>query len=207
MATQLSEFGISLAIPEGWYGEIYRHIWGEFVETGPVVHVATTPLVLADQNGYAPLARLSLRPSDAILVIVNLPSLPNIVAAEGVERVPPSRPWSLEGASSDPFTGVPSTQSSLRKGIQVGERVFDVVAFFGTTRPASDLVARVNDILGSVSIAAKPPAPGNRVEQFFEVSAALAIQAEARDQIWKRDQALATAGERDEHRRAFPTPH
>jgi hypothetical protein len=201
--TALSGYGISLEQPSGWYGEIFRDTDG-IDDTGPVVHLANTPMIVGDHDLYASETRQIMRPTDAIVTIVNLPSLPNIVAAGATQRLGPARGWSLRGADGTGFSGVATTQSSMRKTVHVAERVFDLVTFFGTPEPASDLVAAVNAILGTVRIDPSARDRGQRIEQYFSVGAAVRIHEEVRRAVWARDSAFAAADEVEEHRRAFP---
>ena len=140
MSTTLSDFGISLTLPDGWYGEIFRVMDGVH-DSGPLVHFANSPLILGDRNGFAGPARQTMRPGDAIVCVWNMPSLPQLIAMGG-ERVGPTQGWSLLDASDATFEGVGADQSSLRKAILVGERIFDLVAFFGAHPPPFRLVAR-----------------------------------------------------------------
>jgi hypothetical protein len=200
----ISGFGLSIDPLPGWYGEIYRTVDG-LADTGPIVHVANTPLILGDRDAYAPSARRTMREADAILCVVNLPSLPNIVTAEGVERKGAGEPWSLDGASSAPFSGVDNAHSSLRKGLQVGERAFDVIVFFGSTRPSVAVLRDLASMLKGVRVDLKPPRGGGEgVEQYFSVAAALRINDEIRRKMWARDSAYASADEVAEHASAFP---
>jgi hypothetical protein len=202
-ASTISDFGISLDLAPGWYGEVFRTVYG-ITETGPVLHAANTPLILTDQNGYAPVARQTLRSNDAILCIINLPSLPGLVTGESLEQRRFGEGWSLSGADGTPFTGVPNTQSSLRKGVRVGERVFDLVAFFGSPTPQADVLSQLEQMLGTIGIAPAPPVRGKRIEQFFSIASAIAIQEQARAELWARDAPNASAEERAEHQKAFP---
>ena len=61
MTTSLSDFGIALTLPDGWYGEIFRVADG-VNDSGPLVHFANSPLILGDRNGFAGLVRKTMRP-------------------------------------------------------------------------------------------------------------------------------------------------
>ena len=52
MTTSLSDFGISLTLPDGGYGEIFRVADGVH-DSGLLVHFANSPLILGDRNGFA----------------------------------------------------------------------------------------------------------------------------------------------------------
>ena len=201
--TKVSDFGITIDLSSGWYGEIFRIIDG-VADSGPTLHVANTPLILGDDNGYASLARQTMRETDAILCVLNLPSLPNIVTADGIEQVGPRQPWSLKGASEIPFTGVGGAHSSLRKSIRVGERIFDVVAFFGSPTPSSPLRRQLETMLSGLRVDLAPAQPGKRIEQFFSIAAAIQIHDDVRKELWTRDGPHASAEEVAEHASAYP---
>jgi hypothetical protein len=186
MTKQISEFGISLTLPDGWAGEAFRET-DEFVDSGPIVHVANTPVVLGDRDGYAGETRRSLRARDAVLCIVNLASLPGVLNAGGAERSAPDAGWSLRGASETPFNGVGNTQSSLRKAFRVGERVFDVIAFFGSPVPPSDVVQDLNAVLRTVRIDVSKRERVQRLEQYFSADAAVRINDERRAEVQRRE--------------------
>ena len=150
MSARLSDFGIELTLPAGWYGQIFRDT-DSVMDTGPLVHFANSPLILGDRNGYAGPTRQTMRPGDAIVCAWNMPSLPHLLALGG-ERVGPTRGWSLAGADDATFEGVGDGRSSLRKAIIVGERLFDLVAFFGADPPPPALVGEVDGILATVRI-------------------------------------------------------
>lgn len=198
----LSAFGITVEQPAGWYGEIFRETDG-IDDTGPVVHLANTPLIVGDRDMYASQTRQLMRTGDAIVCIVNLPSLPNILAAGG-ERVGPARGWSLWGANDIPFHGVPNHQSSLRKAIVVGERAFDLIAFFGATAPTPQLVGEIEAILGTIRVDVGQRVRGERLEQYFEAAAASRIQSEVRRDLLARDERHMSTQEAAERRAAFP---
>lgn len=202
MAT-ISDFGITVSVPSNWHGEVFRLTDG-LSDSGPIVHVANTPLILGDESGYATVTRQTMRVGDVILCVLNMPSLRHLVNAQGVEQVGNGRRWSLVGASETPFNAVSNGQSSLRKAIRVGERIFDVIAFFGTPTPDSGLRNELDAILGTVRVDRVPPKPGARIEQYFSISAAVQIQEEVGREIWERDSRYATNEEREEHARAFP---
>jgi hypothetical protein len=201
--TTISGYGLTIEALPGWYGEIYRTVDG-LSDTGPILHLANTPVVLADRQGYAPMAREAMRSGDAILCILNLPSLPSIVTAEGVARLGESEGWSLDGASTVPFTGVPNGQSSLRKRVQVGERSFDLVVFFSTPEPSSDIVGELNTMLRTIKVDRRPSRFEKDVEQYFNVASAIRINEETRRKMWERDRVHATPEEIAEHERLFP---
>jgi hypothetical protein len=198
----LSAFGITVEQPAGWYGEIFRETDG-IDDTGPVVHLANTPLILGDRNMYASQTRQLMRTGDAIVCIVNLPSLPNILAAGG-ERVGSGRGWSLWGANDIPFNGVPNHQSSLRKAIVVGQRAFDLIAFFGAAAPTPELVRSIEAMLGTVRVDVAKRVRGERLDQYFEVDAALRIQADVRRDVLDRDMRHMSTQEAAERGAAFP---
>jgi hypothetical protein len=198
----LSAFGITVEQPAGWYGEIFRETDG-IDDTGPVVHLANTPLILGDRDMYASQTRQLMRAGDAIVCIVNLPSLPNILAAGG-ERVGAATGWSLWGANDIPFHGVPNHQSSLRKAIVVGERAFDLIAFFGAPAPTSQLVGEIEAVLGSVRVDVARLVRGERLEQYFDAAAAARIQNEVRRDVLARDARHMSPQEAAERRAALP---
>ena len=184
MSTILSGYGIELTLPSSWYGEIFRDV-DELHDTGPTVHLANTPMILGDRNTYASQTRPIMRPDDAIVCVWNMPSLPNIMAASG-EAAHPTRGWSLWGASDVSFEGVPDGHSSVRKGVRVGERVFDVVAFFGTEPPPARLMSEIESILATVRIDVSQRDRGERLEQFFSTAAAERIQKEMQSEARAR---------------------
>lgn len=199
----IADLGITVSVPSNWHGEILR-LHDGVSDSGPILHVANTPLILGDTSGYATQTRQTMRVTDAILCVLNLPSLPHLLRADGVEQVGHSRRWSLAGASETPFNAVNTSQSSLRKAIRVGERVFDVIAFFGTPSPEPTLRKEVDAILGTVRADPAPPRPGSRIEQYFNTASALQIEKEVERELWERDSQYATSEEREEHAKAFP---
>jgi hypothetical protein len=203
MSTTLSDYGIWLNLPDGWYGEIFRENDGVH-DSGPVVHFANSPLILGDRNGYAGVARQTMRPGDVIVCVWNMPSLPQIILANGDEKLGPSVGWSLSGASDRRFEGVGNDQSSLRRSILVAERVFDLVAFFGSNPPRSRLVQAVDGILATVRIDIAQRERGDRLEQYFGAADALRIQGEVRRERFARRAPHMTPAELEAHRRAFP---
>jgi hypothetical protein len=202
MSTTLSDFGIELTLPQGWYGEIFRTTDG-VDDSGPIVHFANSPLILGERSGYAGPARQTMRPGDAIVCVWNMPSLPHLVAMGG-ERVSPNRGWDLLDASDATFEGVGPDRSSLRKTILVGERLFDLVAFFGVHPAPFRLVREVEGILATVRIDAAPGPRGNRLEQYFSSSEAVRIHKEVRRQLYEIAEPHMTPEERAAHRAAFP---
>jgi len=203
MSKTVSGFGITIGLLSGWYGEIYRTVDG-FADSGPVLHVANTPLVLGDRDGYVPVTRRNMRPEDAILCLLNLPSLPSIVTAKDVERVGLGSEWSLKGATDIPFHGVGMGRSSLRKALLVGERVFDLIVFFGSDPPSAEQLSRVEMMVNTIRIAAAPDRSGDRIEQFFTIADAIRINEEARRAIWDRDMQYATPADIAAHEAVFP---
>jgi hypothetical protein len=195
--TDLSAYGITLKYPLGWFGDSFRETDGTD-DSGPVIHLGNTPLILGDRNGYAGQARQLLRPTDAVVCILNLPSMPNILAIKEAESVGPAGGWSLTGAIDTPFNGVGNNQSSLRKMFRVGERVFDMIAFFGSPAPPADRVREIEMILQTVRVEVTPR-QGERLEQYFSAGAAVRIHDELRGQIWERDKGMASPAERAEH--------
>jgi hypothetical protein len=198
----LSAFGITVEQPAGWYGEIFRETDG-IDDTGPVVHLANTPLILGDRDIYASQTRQLMRAGDAIVCVVNLPSLPNILAA-GRGRVGAARGWSLWGANDIPFHGVPNHQSSLRKAIVVGERAFDLIAFFGAPAPTPELVREIEEILVTVRVDVAKRLRGERLEQYFDTAAAARIQSDVRRDVFARDARHMSTQEAAEQSAAFP---
>jgi hypothetical protein len=203
MSTVLSDFGIQLVLPAGWYGEIYRDSDG-IHDSGPVVHFANSPLILGDRNGYAGVARQTMRPGDVIVCVWNMPSLPQLILVSGGEKLSPTQGWSLAGANDTRFEGVGDRQSSLRRAILVGERVFDLVAFFGTDPPPRRLVAEVDAILATVRVDIAQRERGDRLEQYFGAADALRIQREVRREKFAARAPHMTPDELEAHRRAFP---
>jgi hypothetical protein len=202
MTTTLSGFGITIDQLPGWYGEIFRT--EQPVDSGPILHIANTPLILADRQPYAPAARERMRAGDAILCVVNFPSLPNILAAADTERLRPGQPWSLQGASDVAFSGVDSTHSSLRKAVRVADRAFDLIVFFGSTTPVADAVRDLEAMLKTMRIDVAPSTRGGRIEQYFSVADAVRTQDALRREIWARESNAASAEEVAEHQAAFP---
>jgi len=202
MSTALSDFGISLTLPDGWYGEIFRVADGVH-DSGPLVHFANSPLILGDRNGFAGPVRQTMRPGDVIVCVWNMPSLPHLIAM-GSERVGPARGWSLLDASDATFEGVGADQSSLRKAIVVGERIFDLVAFFGAHPPPFRLVREVDGILATVRIDVSPGARGDRLEQFFTSADAVRIQKDMRREAFELRAPSMTPAEREAYRLTFP---
>ncbi len=81
-----------------------------------------------------------MRPGDAIVCAWNMPSLPHLLALGGERSV---RRAVVAGRQDDAtFEGVGAGRSSLRKAIIVGERLFDLVAFFGADPPPPRSSAR-----------------------------------------------------------------
>jgi hypothetical protein len=197
----LSAFGITVEHSAAWYGEIFRETDG-IDDTGPVLHLANTPLILGDRDMYASQTRQLMRPRDAILCVVNLPSLPIILAAGG-ESVNAAAGWSLWGANDIPFNGVPNSQSSLRKAIIVRERVFDMIVFFGAPAPTAPQVREIEGILATVRIDTGKEFRGERLDQYFESAAASRIQDEVRRDVLARDARHMSAEEATERRAAF----
>jgi hypothetical protein len=197
----LSAFGITVEHPAAWYGEIFRETDG-IDDTGPVLHLANTPLILGDRDMYASQTRQLMRPRDAIVCVVNLPSLPSILAAGG-ERADAAAGWSLWGANDIPFNGVPNHQSSLRKAIIVAERVFDMIVFFGAPAPSARQVREIEGILATVRIDVGNKAAGERLDQYFESAAASRIHDEVRRDVLARDAHHMSAEEATELRAAF----
>ena len=197
----LSAFGITVEHSATWYGEIFRETDG-IDDTGPVLHLANTPLILGDRDMYASQTRQLMRPRDAILCVVNQPSLPNLVAAGG-ERVAATAGWSLWGANDIPFNGVSNRQSSLRKALLVGERVFDLIVFFGAPAPTAGLVHEIEGILATVRIDVAKTLRGGRLEQYFETAAATRIQGEVRRAVLARDMPHMSQQEAAERGAAF----
>jgi hypothetical protein len=202
MSTTLSDYGITLTLPDGWYGEIFRVTDG-VNDSGPLVHFANSPLILGERSGYAGPTRQTMRRGDAIVCVWNMPSLPHLIAAAG-EQVSPAAGWSLLGASDATFEGVGATQSNLRKAILVGERVFDLVAFFGAHPPPFRLTRELDRILATVRIDVTPEAPGDRVEQYFNAADAVRTQQEVRRQMFELRAPDMSPAELEAHRLAFP---
>jgi hypothetical protein len=202
MSTTLSDFGITLSLPDGWYGEIFRVTDG-VNDTGPLVHFSNSPLILGDRSGYAGPTRQTMRPGDAIVCAWNMPSLPHLVAL-GSERPGAAQGWSLLDAEDTSFEGVGPTQSSLRKTITVGERVFDLVGFFGAHPAPFRLVREVDRILATVRIDVTPRARGNRIEQFFTSADAVRIQQDMRREMFELSAPHMTPAEREAFRLTFP---
>ena len=122
-----------------------------------------------------------------------MPSLPQLIAMGG-ERVGPTQGWSLLDASDATFEGVGADQSSLRKAILVGERIFDLVAFFGAHPPPFRLVREVDGILATVRIDVSLGARGDRLEQFFTSADAVRIQKDMRREAFELRAPLDDAG-------------
>jgi hypothetical protein len=181
-------FGFEIELPEGWYGEIYR--LEEPGDSGwPVLHFANTPLILGERSAYAGEARQVMRANDVIVCVVNQPSLPNLLGGPGVINLSGRNRLTLDGASSSPFHGVGNGYSSLRQLARIGQRLFDVLAFFAQATPPATLLKAAEGILASARIAAAPPEPGQRIEQFFDSAQAVAINEQLRAEI----RALETA--------------
>ena len=202
MSQTLSAYGVSISLPDGWYGEIYRDVTG-LKDTGPNLHFANTPLILGDRNTYLSETRPTMRHGDAVVAVVNLPSMPQILDAAEADVANPFGGWSLKGVNDLTFHGVATGKSSLRKSFRVGDRLFDLVAFFGVDPPPSALVSALNGILATVRIADSPSENEERLEQYFSVEAAVRTDTELREAIWARDGEHASASERAEHAKAF----
>jgi hypothetical protein len=202
MSETLSAYAITITLPEGWYGEIFRE-WTEIEDGCPTLHLGNTPLVLGDRNTYCSDVRQTLRASDVVATVVNFPSLPQIIAGSPADKLSPGEPWSIAGASAIPFHGVGNGRSSLRKAIHVGPRVFDLVAFFGTAEPTSALVDQLEQGLASMRVELTPRERDERIDQYFNVDAAVRIDAEVRAQVWERDRPHASPEELEERQAAF----
>lgn len=201
--TVISGFGLEATLPSGWYGEVFR-IHNGLADTGPVLHAATTPTVLADSSWYAVGARETMRADDVIVCLVNLVSLPNLLTGPSVIKQGAKDVWRISDGLGVPFNGVDNWHSSLRKLISVGERLFDLIAFFGTASPSASAVAAADELVGTIQVSSTPPVAGDQIEQFFSVAAAVQIQNDVGRQMWARDAPVATDQERAEHAAAFP---
>jgi hypothetical protein len=145
-----------------------------------------------------------MRPGDVIVCVWNMPSLPQLILVSGGEKLSPTQGWSLAGANDTRFEGVGDRQSSLRRAILVGERVFDLVAFFGTDPPPRRTVAEVDAILATVRVDIAQRERGDRLEQYFGAADALRIQREVRREKFELRAPHMTPDELAAHRRAFP---
>lgn len=175
-------FGLEMDVPEGWYGEIFR--LDEPGDSGtPILHFANTPLILGEHNVYAAEARQLMRANDVIVCVVNQPSLPNLLGGSGVVNLSGRGRLTLKGASDTPFHGVGNGYSSLRQPARIGERLFDVIAFFAQAMPPPTLLNAAEGILASIGVAASPPAAGRRIEQFFDSAQAVAINNQLREEL------------------------
>jgi len=201
--TLISGFGMEASLPQGWYGEVFR-IHEGLSDTGPVLHAATTPTILADTSWYGVAARETMRTEDVIVCLVNLASLPNLVTGPAVMKQRPNDVWTIADASGVPFSGVDNWHSNVRKMVSVGERLFDLIVFFGTAAPSASAMAGAETVVSTIQVSLTPPVPGDLIEQFFSVAAAVQIQQEVGRQMWARDAPFASPEETAEHAAAFP---
>lgn len=141
----LSGFGLSIVLPRGWSGQIYKRIAPE-PTYGAIVHISNLHLPYPD--GYDADAGISSRLAKRDVLIVLTEHAPPHRAS----RYPRLRPPLVVARANARVEGIPDLHASALRFFSTSGRYFDLVVQFGTRPAPPQVIHQVNDVLATLRI-------------------------------------------------------
>jgi hypothetical protein len=146
----VDRFGVKVDLPKGWTGEVYRR------GTGLVIlHAAS--FRLGAHEGYDPLGTIERR-DRLVDARTGMDSGDVGIAVFAYTDVPRPHAPRLEGdlvlrrADRKGMEGFPAGRATYSRTFTEGGRQVQVIVEFGSERPRSALVKRVNDVLRTLAV-------------------------------------------------------
>lgn len=149
---QINGYGLTVDVPDGWYGQIYQRDAGPNETTKPIIQLSTTPLAppLTDDD-VASGTTLKMGTTDAVICVYELEPSPGFsnpaLGFEPVESSVVVRPGDLARIEN-----VPPGFSCFLRRIRMTGRYFQVRAVFGSNPAPPRTFAEVNRVLVSFSV-------------------------------------------------------
>jgi hypothetical protein len=149
-ARSISGYGLSLDLPNGWTGEVYRRgkdlvvLHAASFRLGP--HAGYDPMGTIERGGRLLDARVAMPPHGAGVSVFAYSELPGepFPRVEGALQLRPRDRTSLEGW--------PSGRAAYQRLVSMGGRQLEVVATFGSKHPSPELVQRLNEALRTLTV-------------------------------------------------------
>jgi hypothetical protein len=149
----ISDFGMSIDIPDGWYGRLFQVISPEVGP--PSLHLSTHPLLEKDDSvsNYALLTADAMGPDDVTVAILSwakrAQEVPNGLAVADL-RVDDA--VQLAPQHFVPVNGVSPRQSSAFRMFTKNGRSFSLLVVFGRMNPRSARISEVNRALATLRL-------------------------------------------------------
>src|SRR6266849_142188 len=144
----INAYGLSLELPDGWFGRIYQRDSGAGEITKPIIHASNAPLSSIEDDDTLAGTMNSMGSRGVTIAIFELEPLPGFSdPAMGFGDV--SGGASLRPEDSRNIQGVPSNFLSFVRRIRSSGRYFQVRVVFGADRAPVDLYSEVNGLLAS----------------------------------------------------------
>lgn len=150
---RISDFGIRVDVPAGWYGRLFQIVQPEV--SPPTLHVSSRPLVERDDrmSNYASLTASAMGADDATIALLSWSREPRqVFDGLKVERLSTPDPLQVGPEHFLPVQGVPGTQSAAYRLFTKNGRYFSLRIVFGSNNPSASLLQTVNGILSSIVI-------------------------------------------------------
>ena len=141
----LSGLGVSIVLPRGWSGHIYKRI-APTPTYGVIMHISNLHLLYPD--GYDADAGISNRLAKRDVLIVLTEHAPPRRAS----RYPRLKPPLVVVRANARVEGVPDLHASALRFFSTSGRYFDLVVQFGTRPAPSQVIHEVNDVLATLRI-------------------------------------------------------
>ena len=147
---ELTGFGISIDLPSGWEGRIFKNADDEESHAFPIVHLTDFPLRVVEANFAGPMIA-TMDSSSSLLVLCEYG--PEQAGTPLFAAGAPPNVIRLGDLYSDAFFG-PHHHSLLARQwfFTLGSRAFCLYVVLGTEADAIDRLDQINSILASISV-------------------------------------------------------
>jgi hypothetical protein len=148
-ARRIAGFGLSLRIPDGWDGRVWKPKVDYPID--PMVFAASFPLPEHED----PLGSKALAEVTPTRVLVRVFEVGNAPGSNGFRVL--RKPVSVSSADLRPYRETSRGRSVMRRRFALHGRSFVLFVDFGTRPPRRRLVRQVNGLLGTLRV--RPPVP------------------------------------------------
>jgi hypothetical protein len=151
----LHGLGLTVDIPAGWCGQVYRRL-APVASAGAIVHLAN--FRLGPPDGYDPEGGVvrhgEIVPANSVMSSIGVVvTITEHGLGEKTKAAPLSRPLQLTSSDRTNMEGVCCGRAAYGRSFTAAGRSFDIVAQYGTAEPPSGLFEKVNQMLATLRVA------------------------------------------------------
>jgi hypothetical protein len=145
---KIDGYGLSVDVPQGWYGRIYQREAGPEEVTKPIVHLANAPLSDANADDVLQGTMEAMGRDGVAVAVYELEPLPGFANPE-LGFGDAGAAIGVRPGDTAHIQGVPSEFLTLLRRVRFANRYFQIRVVFGASQARPELFAQVNRILGS----------------------------------------------------------